>query len=464
MKATQKDSERMGFWDQVRVPPSGTPTAVPGIGGPQGRALPKLMVWLILFVSVTYVVYTLKLVSSSHACVDSEPFSTSRRLTASSSDDSSSAAAAANSSLASARNGTALAESEQRTELRHVVFGIAASAKLWEQRKNYIKLWYKPEEMRGIVWLDRAVAKRAGEGLPPVRISGNTSHFKYTNRQGHRSALRISRIVSETLRLGLKDVRWFVMGDDDTVFVAENLLRVLRKYDHRQYYYIGSLSESHLQNIYFSYGMAYGGGGFAISYPLAAALERVQDRCIQRYPGLYGSDDRIQACMAELGVPLTKELGFHQYDVYGNLFGLLAAHPVAPLVSLHHLDVVEPIFPNVTRVQALQRLMVPMKLDSAGLMQQSICYDKARSWTVSVSWGFAVQVFRGCSPPGDRDAGADLPQLVPEGGLHGVCFQHPAGQPEPVPEALRVLPVQREVRPVDKPDGERVPPAPGVQP
>lgn len=33
---------------------------------------------------------------------------------------------------------------------------------------------------------------------------------------------------------------------------------------------------------------------------------------IDRYPGLYGSDDRIQACMAELGVPLTREPGFHQ--------------------------------------------------------------------------------------------------------------------------------------------------------
>lgn len=102
------------------------------------------------------------------------------------------------------------------------------------------------------------------------------------------------------------------MGDDDTVFVAENLVRVLQKYDHEQFYYIGSSSESHLQNIHFSYNMAYGGGGFAISFPLAKELEKMQDRCIQRYPGLYGSDDRIQACMAELGVPLTKEPGFHQ--------------------------------------------------------------------------------------------------------------------------------------------------------
>lgn len=88
-----------------------------------------------------------------------------------------------------------------------------------------------------------------------------------------------------------------------------------------------------------------------------------------------------------------------QYDVYGNLFGLLAAHPVAPLVSMHHLDVVEPIFPNVTRLEALQRLKIPMKLDSAGLIQQSICYDNSKMWTVSVSWGFAVQVFRGILSP-----------------------------------------------------------------
>lgn len=85
--------------------------------------------------------------------------------------------------------------------------------------------------------------------------------------------------------------------------------------------------------------------------------------------------------------------------MYGNLFGLLAAHPVTPIVSLHHLDVVEPIFPEVTRVEALQRLMQPMKLDSAGLIQQSICYDSSKGWTVSVSWGFAIQVFRGILSP-----------------------------------------------------------------
>lgn len=201
------------------------------------------------------------------------------------------------------------------TQLKHIVFGIAASADLWEKRKEYIKLWWRPGETRGVVWLDRKVEITKGEPLPDIWVSEDTSSFNYTHPQGKRSALRISRVVSETLRLGMKDVRWFVMGDDDTVFVVDNVVRILSKYDHNQYYYIGSSSESHIQNIFFSYAMAYGGGGFAISYPLALELEKMQDRCIQRYPGLYGSDDRIQACMAELGVPLTKEVGFHQVSL-----------------------------------------------------------------------------------------------------------------------------------------------------
>lgn len=46
---------------------------------------------------------------------------------------------------------------DYETELKHVVFGIAASANLWLKRKEYIKLWWRPKEMRGVVWLDRKV-------------------------------------------------------------------------------------------------------------------------------------------------------------------------------------------------------------------------------------------------------------------------------------------------------------------
>ncbi|CAD6201696.1 unnamed protein product [Miscanthus lutarioriparius] len=274
------------------------------------------------------------------------------------------------------------------TGLRHIVFGIGASSSLWKSRREYIRVWWRPGKMRGFVWLDKPVpelySRNASSGLPGIKISANTSSF----------------------RLGLPGVRWFVMGDDDTVFFPDNLADVLSQYDHTQPYYIGNPSESHIQNLIFSYGMAFGGGGFTISAALAAQLARMQDGCIERYPALYGSDDRIHACMSELGVPLTRHPGFHQCDLWGDVLGLLGAHPVAPLVSLHHFDFLQPVFPTVrSRTQALRRLFAgPVALDPAAVAQQSVCYDAGKEWTVSVSWGFAVVVIRGVLSPREMEA------------------------------------------------------------
>lgn len=137
-----------------------------------------------------------------------------------------------------------------------------------------------------------------------------------------RSAVRIARLVKESFELGFKNVRWFVMGDDDTVCFTENLVTVLAKYDRNQMYYIGGNSESVEQDVICSYSMAYGGGGFAISYPLAAELVKILDDCINRYHYLYASDQKVGGCMDEIGIPLTKELGFHQVYIYVQSFGL----------------------------------------------------------------------------------------------------------------------------------------------
>ena len=79
--------------------------------------------------------------------------------------------------------------------------------------------------------------------------------------------------------------------------------------------------------------------------------------------------------------------------MHGNMFGLLAAHPVTPLLSLHHMDHMDPIFPNMTRPKALGRLFDAANVDSQRMLQQTVCYDRWFSWTISVSWGYAVQVF-----------------------------------------------------------------------
>ncbi len=171
------------------------------------------------------------------------------------------------------------------TDISRIVFGIAAASETWiKGRREYVKLWWKPEnKMRGYVWLEKEITEGTwGEEYPPFQVSEDTSNFEYTNSWGGRDALRISRIVSETFRLGLPDVDWFVMGDDDTVFFTENLVQVLSKYDHTKPFYVGYASESHRENIIFSFEMAFGGAGYAISYPLAKELANIQDSCIRR--------------------------------------------------------------------------------------------------------------------------------------------------------------------------------------
>ncbi|CAI8612553.1 unnamed protein product [Vicia faba] len=190
------------------------------------------------------------------------------------------------------------------TNLSHIVFGIGGTYSTWENHRHYSELWWNPNVTRGFVWLDTAPLKN--ETWP------KTSPFKYTCDYGSRSAICIARILKETFNLGLDNVRWFVMGDDDTVFFPENLITVLNKYDNNQLYYIGGNSESVEQNVVHFYTMGYGGGGFAISYPLVAELVMILDGCIDRYADLYGSDQKIQSCISEIGVQITKEHGFHQ--------------------------------------------------------------------------------------------------------------------------------------------------------
>ncbi|KAF3642102.1 putative ARF guanine-nucleotide exchange factor GNOM-like [Capsicum annuum] len=208
-------------------------------------------------------------------------------------------------------NSAATHDSLSPTNISHIVFGVGGSARTWKDRKHYSQLWWKPNITRGFVWLDEEPDTNSTwpDASPPYRVSSDWKKFKFTSSQ---SAVRISRVIVDSFQVGLPNARWFVMGDDDTVFFTDNLVTVLAKYDHRQMYYIGGNSESVEQDVMHAYDMAFGGGGFAISYPLAAELVRIMDGCLSRYFNFYGSDQRVWACVGELGISLTRERGFHQ--------------------------------------------------------------------------------------------------------------------------------------------------------
>lgn len=82
-------------------------------------------------------------------------------------------------------------------------------------------------------------------------------------------------------------------------------------------------------------------------------------------------------------------------DIRGDAYGLLAAHPLTPLVSLHHLDYIKPLLPNHTKYDSLNTLIQTYWLDPPRAMQQSFCFYNTwwHKWSISVSWGYTVQIY-----------------------------------------------------------------------
>ncbi|KAJ6357677.1 hypothetical protein OIU78_005510 [Salix suchowensis] len=86
------------------------------------------------------------------------------------------------------------------------------------------------------------------------------------------------------------------------------------------------------------------------------------------------------------------ERGFHQFDIRGSAYGLLAAHPLAPLVSLHHLGGLEPLFPNHNHEDSLKSINHAYRADPPRIFQQTFCHDSKRKWSISIAWGYTVQL------------------------------------------------------------------------
>ncbi|XP_075521328.1 uncharacterized protein LOC142554549 [Primulina tabacum] len=198
------------------------------------------------------------------------------------------------------------------TNLSHLVFGIIGSEKAWHHRKAYIQSWWKPNVTRGFLFLDKspnATLLPWPEASPPFRVSENLTKFL------NRSEVRAQRMVHGIMEVFNEDhenLRWLIMGDDDSIFFTENIVDVVAGYDHRKYYYLGGHSETIFSNYLFSFNQAFGGAGIVLSYPLAKALANDMKNCLRRYAFLKSADNTTRACIADLGVNLSPHKGNHQ--------------------------------------------------------------------------------------------------------------------------------------------------------
>ncbi|KAJ4724299.1 Protein of unknown function (DUF604) [Melia azedarach] len=296
--------------------------------------------------------------------------------------------------------------SKSPTNISHIVFVLLGSIKSWRYRKPYIEAWWKKNITRGNLWLDKAPRNELlpwPSSSPPFRVNQDLRKWEIYPKLVNPVQVRLYHSILEAIQIenvtnSNKDVRWYVMGDDDTLFFLENLVEVLGKYDHTKYYYIGANSESVSSNHDLSFDMGFGGAGYALSYAFVEVLASKIEGCIERYPHLHLSDFMSHSCSADLGVDLTIEKGIHQIDLRGDISGLLSSHPNSPLISLHHFDYVDPIFPFKNRSESINHLMTAAKSDESRLLQQTICYHRQSNWSFSLSWGYSVHIYESIFP------------------------------------------------------------------
>ncbi|OMO81731.1 hypothetical protein CCACVL1_12253 [Corchorus capsularis] len=288
------------------------------------------------------------------------------------------------------------------TNISHIRFVLVGSVKTWKHRKPYIEAWWRPNETRGNLFLDSPPTQEFlpwSSASPPYQINEDLTKLRIYPKLVNPGQVRMYHSILESFRLGdNKDVRWYVMGDDDSLFFVDNLVELLGKYDHNKYYYLGTNSETIRSNYDFSFDMGYGGAGYALSYSLIEALVPMMDSCIERYPYLFVSDHLSSYCSADIGVALTIEKGIHQIDLVGDISGLLSSHPQYPIITLHHFDTINPIFPSKNQSESIYHLMKAAKFDQSRMLQQTICYHRPSNWSFSVSWGYSAHIYENIIP------------------------------------------------------------------
>lgn len=196
----------------------------------------------------------------------------------------------------------------------HLAFGLQGSVKTCRHRIKYLESWWRPNITRGYVYLDKPPTGNLlpwSPKLPPYRVNDDLTKLIEEIKPTKPLMPRMVHGILELFREEHENLRWLIMGDDDTIFFVDNLIDVLSKYDYRKYYYIGYPSEFLMSNFWYNFDQAFGGGGIILSYPLAKALVSDMDRCLRTFSNL-SADLMTMACISDIGVSLTPHKGVHQ--------------------------------------------------------------------------------------------------------------------------------------------------------
>ena len=127
---------------------------------------------------------------------------------------------------------------------------------------------------------------------------------------------------------------WISLIDDDTFFPSmPAILSMLSKYNSKDPYYIGSLSEDWWAVSHYGY-MGFGGAGLFLSVPLVAELDPHTLECKDGLRSSAGDITVMDCIYAHTSIKLTHVPDLHQADMHGDLSGFYESGRFH--LSLHH--------------------------------------------------------------------------------------------------------------------------------
>jgi hypothetical protein len=108
------------------------------------------------------------------------------------------------------------------------------------------------------------------------------------------------------LRAHFPGRKWYIIGDDDTLFSPLALAQWLQNFDANQAWYIGGRTESLDSRLRGSWDAAYGSSGIVLSEGFLRTSGPGFSRCIEVAPRskILGSSI-LHLCMSRFGVPMT---------------------------------------------------------------------------------------------------------------------------------------------------------------
>ncbi|ORZ41091.1 hypothetical protein BCR44DRAFT_51938 [Catenaria anguillulae PL171] len=255
-----------------------------------------------------------------------------------------------------ASNATA---SSSPLDLSHLQFGVSGNAKAFDRIALASQTWGRnPNVQWTVFWTEADDPNgmhgdhsylldgfKALTGRYPVVMRGDPAHPDRTmNRKWF-------KMLSFLYERSPKETKWFVMGDDDTVWFPRVLLASLQALPVdplKESLYLGDLSEAHKAVKTFGKTMAFGGGGAVISRALAQRIHLRHRWCLDELPDHHG-DGLLRTCIEKVtamdgqgNVTLTRMPIFNQIDLKpwlndGRLYLTSRLSRAAP-ASLHHPD------------------------------------------------------------------------------------------------------------------------------